>query len=283
MAGREACCDRSAPSTVFIRARGPNMILNSELWRLTAKNAREFPPELSLAIQRSIDELAAAKTAKRALKAGDCAPDFVLPDTSGRDIALNDLLRRGLVVLSFYRGGWCPYCTIELRAYQAVLPEIRALGAELVAISPQTRHHSLVTAGENALSFPVLSDPGGRVAERFGLNYAVPIALRKLAERCGQRMAGINGADDCRLPMPATYLIAGGRSIVLAGVDADFRRRLEPSEVLVALRGIAEAKGLWRRAVLHADSRSAARAAYVPSPPQPEPQSARARVPLLLS
>jgi peroxiredoxin len=260
------------------------MILNGKLWRLTAKNARQYPPELSVAIQRSIDELAASKAPKRALKAGDCAPDFLLPDTSGHTIALSDLLRRGLVVLSFYRGGWCPYCTTELRAYQALLPEIRALGAELVAISPQTQHHSLLTAGENGLSFPVLSDPGGRVAERFGLNYAVPGALRKLAERFGQRMTGINGAEDRRLPMPATYVIAWGRCIILAGVHADFRRRLEPVEVLVALRDIAEARGLWQRsAMLRADARSAALAFDGQSPSRPEPDSARAAPALLMS
>jgi peroxiredoxin len=260
------------------------MSLNGKLWRLTAKNAREYPPELSAAIQRSIDELAASKAPKRALKAGDCAPDFLLPDSSGRAIALGDLLRRGLVVLSFYRGGWCAYCNTELRAYQAILPEIRALGAELVAISPQTQHHSLLTAGANGLSFPVLSDPGGRVAERFGLNYAVPGALRKLAERCGKRMAGISGAEDCRLPMPATYVIAWGRCIVLAGVHADFRRRLEPAEVLVALRAIAEAKGLWQRsAKLRAEARSAAHAVDGRSSSRPEPDSARDALALLMS
>lgn len=222
------------------------MNLSAELWNITAALATRLPPGLIASVQASIDDLAASKVPNRALKAGDSAPDFRLSDTSGRDIALSELLLRGPVVLTFYRGGWCPYCNAELRAYQAILSEIRALGGDLVAISPQEQGNSLLTVARDGLSFPVLSDAGGRVAERFGLTYAVPPALRKLAQRLGHRPSQIGGGDQWRLPIPATYLIARGRLITMSGLDADFRRRLEPTEVLLALRDLAYALGLRR-------------------------------------
>eukprot|EP01039_Chlorochromonas_danica_P016410 gene16410-19404_t len=109
------------------------------------------PPEIRDAMARADLELAASGVAEQALKAGDPAPDFELPGVDGRTIRLSALLRDGPVIVSFYRGGWCPYCNLELRALQSALPQVRALGAQLVAISPQTPDESLSTAEKNAL------------------------------------------------------------------------------------------------------------------------------------
>jgi peroxiredoxin len=212
------------------------MTLKQDIDAFTAETAGRLPPELLADLRKSIDEVRRSGIAKRALAAGDTAPEFTLPNAHGRPVALADLLRRGPLIISFYRGVWCPYCNLELRAYQTILSEIRAAGGDFIAISPQTPDNSLSTAEKNALKFEVLSDHGNRVASQFGIAYAIPEVVKKTASMFGADIAAINGADDDRLPISATYVIGPDRLIVLASVDPDFRVRLEPADALAALR-----------------------------------------------
>jgi peroxiredoxin len=214
------------------------MSLAQELEDFIAQAAKRMPPQLVADLEKSINDLKHSGLLDRALKAGDLAPDFSLPNAQGRQVLLRDLLDRGAVVLSFYRGLWCPYCNLELRAYQRVLPEIRALGATLVAVSPQTPDRSAATAKQNALEFDVLSDHRNEVAARFGIAYDIPPVVRTITEKFGHHLPDYNGSDDWRLPVSATYVIAPDRRIVVADVDPDFRRRLEPADALAALRRI---------------------------------------------
>jgi peroxiredoxin len=142
------------------------------------------------------------------------------------------LLKQGPVVLTFYRGDWCPYCNLQLRAYQAILPRIRELGANLVAISPQTPDNSLSTAEKKGLTFPVLSDGGNAVARRYGLVFSLSETLRTT----GANLPSFNGDDSWDLPMPGTFVIAPDGTVRLAFVDADWTRRLEPAAILDALQ-----------------------------------------------
>jgi peroxiredoxin len=212
------------------------MTLKQDIEAFTAETAGRLPPELLADLRKSIDEVRRSGIAKRALAAGDTAPEFILPNAHGRPVALADLLRRGPLIISFYRGVWCPYCNLELRAYQTILSEIRAAGGDFIAISPQTPDNSLSTAEQNALKFEVLSDHGNRVASQFGIAYAIPEVVKKTTSMFGADIAAINGADDDRLPISATYVIGPDRLIVLASVDPDFRVRLEPADALAALR-----------------------------------------------
>jgi peroxiredoxin len=141
-------------------------------------------------------------------------------------------------VVSFYRGGWCPYCNLELRALQAVLPQVRALGAHLVAISPQTPDESLSTAEKNALAFQVLSDTGSRTARGFGIAFDLAEELRPIYARFGHALPDRNGDDTWVLPIPATYVVGQNGRIALGYVDVDYRNRLAPSEVVEALEQI---------------------------------------------
>jgi peroxiredoxin len=191
--------------------------------------------------ERNIEELRATFAAKRALAAGELAPDFSLPDPHGRVVSLWEVLRRGPAVVAFYRGGWCPYCNLQLRAYQAMLPELASLGASLVAISPQLPDGSLSTSETNALTFDVLSDVGNTVARSFGLVYALSQELRDTLHALGKALPGINGDDSWQLPVPATYVIAPDRRVSLAFIDVDYRRRLGPQEILASLRTLREA------------------------------------------
>jgi len=186
--------------------------------------------------------LAASGIAQRALKAGDCAPDFRLPDARGGSLRLNSLLAAGPVVLSFYRGGWCPYCNLELRALQQALPGITRLGATLVAVSPQTPDESLSTAEKNALVFPVLSDAGSATAKSFGTAYDLAEELRPIYTRFGHALPDKNGDESWVLPIPATYIIDTDGTITLAFVDVDYRNRLEPADILAALQSLSREK-----------------------------------------
>jgi peroxiredoxin len=212
------------------------MSLRAELDALRADFARTAPPGRAALYDAKVEELQRTFPIEKSLKTGDIAPDFNLPNASRRLVSLAELLRRGPAVVTFYRGGWCPYCNLQLRAYQHILGEITALGARLVAISPQLPDGSLSTAEMNGLGFDVLSDLGNRVARSFGLVYALPDELRAALTANNKALPGINGDDSWELPVPATYVIAPDRRIVLAEIELDYRQRLEPDAIVAALR-----------------------------------------------
>jgi peroxiredoxin len=199
-----------------------------------AETVGRIPPQVLAELKQSIDQVKATGIAHRALTAGDQAPAFTLPNAQGSTVALTDLLQHGPVIISFYRGIWCPYCNLELRAYQRILSDIR----DFIAISPQTPDNSLSTSEKNGLEFEVLSDRANRVANEFGIAYAIPDVVKRATAMFGADIAAINGSDDGCLPISATYVIDTQRQIVLANIDADFRVRLEPADALAALRQV---------------------------------------------
>ncbi len=182
--------------------------------------------------------------AKKSLKVGDSAPDFTLPDAYGQPVSLSDLLAHGPVVLAFYRGDWCPYCNLTLRAYQRILPEISAAQATLVAVSPQNPDHTLLTVENKELTYPVLSDVGNRVARLYRLVWSVPEDQRSTSARLPE----YNGDDSWELPIPGTFVISSDGRIELASVDADWTHRLEPQVIVETLGQLALAEKSGARA-----------------------------------
>lgn len=193
------------------------------------------PPHIAEIMMRATAELIASGTAGRALKAGDHAPDFTLAAPDGAPVSSATLLARGPLVVSFYRGVWCPYCNMELQALQAALPDFRAAGASLVAISPQTRVNSRKALRENALDFPILSDPHNDVAAAFGLRFALPDYLVDLYISLGNRLPAFNGDESWTLPMPGRFVIGSDGIIAYAEVNPDYTRRPEPGDMLPAI------------------------------------------------
>lgn len=166
------------------------------------------------------------------LKAGEKTPNFTLPDAFGKPVTLSELLAHGPVVLTFYRGDWCPVCNLTLRGYQAALPLMMAQNATLIAISPQNIDNTLLTVQNKELSFPVLSDVGNVVARQYRLVWSIPEDQRSTSTPLPQ----FNGDDSWELPVTGTFVIAQDGMIVLAAVDADWTRRLEPQTIIDTLR-----------------------------------------------
>jgi peroxiredoxin len=190
-------------------------------------------------MHRATAELIASGAAQRALKAGDLLPEFTLSDPDGNSVSSADLLANGPLVISFYRGVWCPYCNMELQALQEVLPQFEALGAKLVAISPQNPVNSRKSVRQNNLTFPILSDTHNDVAAAFGLRFEMQDYLIDLYKSLKNDLPTFNGDPSWTLPMPARYVVSQDGLILYAEVNPDYTRRPEPEDMLPALRAAA--------------------------------------------
>jgi peroxiredoxin len=194
------------------------------------------PPKEALdTMHRATAELIASGQAQRAKKAGEVAPEFTLTDPDGKPVSSRDLLAKGPLVVSFYRGVWCPYCNLELQALQDALPEIAARGASLVAISPQTAPNSRKSQRDNKLGFPILSDVRSDVADAFGIRFALPGDLVALYKSFKNDLPTFNDDPSWVLPMPARYVIGRDGVIAYAEVNPDYTHRPDPSELLPVL------------------------------------------------
>ena len=183
-----------------------------------------------------VRRLVEAKSAGAALKAGDKCPDFALTSAEGGFVLSRDLLNEGPVVLSFYRGMWCPFCSAELEALHTAEPAIRAAGGKLVAITPEAGGLPLKIKQERNFKFEILCDLDNGVALGFGLVFRISDDMVAAFSRDGLDFPLIYGNKSWFLPIPATYIMAPGGVIAHAYVDPDFRRRLDPSDIVATLR-----------------------------------------------
>jgi peroxiredoxin len=173
------------------------------------------------------------------LVVGDYAPNFSLPDALGEPVTLADLLVQGPVVVTFYRGEWCPYCNVQVRGLQAILPRLRELGASLVAISPQAADHSLTLTEKHELTFPVLSDLDQDVIRAYRVQFTLAGDLEDLQVNVFQNDPANQNADHTRsLPVPATFVIDRDGIVRAAFVSADWRYRPEPSDIVAVLEAL---------------------------------------------
>lgn len=197
-------------------------------------------PKRAVVMQKAIDDLNTRKMAEKAVKKGDLLPAFRLPDVKNRIVDSRKLLKKGPLVVVFYRGGWCPYCNLQLADLQKNLAKIKEAGATLVAISPQTPDNSLSTAEKAKLDFYVLSDKGGDVAREFGLMYRLPDDLVEVYKGFGLNLSKTNGTDGWELPLTATYVVATDGKIAYSFLDADYKKRAETMDIIDILHGLKE-------------------------------------------
>jgi peroxiredoxin len=212
-----------------------NPTLQTQLAEFKAGFAQRASPERIATMEAATAQLKASGIERTALQVGARLPALSLPNASGTKIDLNTLNDQGPLVIVFYRGGWCPYCNLELRAWQEQLPAMKAAGISLVAISPQTPDNSLSTQEKNALQFEVLSDSSLEAARAFGVLFDMPPELVDLYTQVGHDLPITNGNGRWSLPLPATFVVSEGGLITQAHVDADYRNRAEPAKVLAPL------------------------------------------------
>lgn len=211
------------------------MSLKSELDAQRAAGASRLTPDVAQLFQRSIDDLSDSGLTAYSVQDGEDAPDFALPGADGVVVHLKDELARGPVVLIFYRGGWCPYCNLALRAFQQALPELSSLGARLIAVSPEAPERAMTTREKNALGFHVLSDLGNEVARRYGLVFEMPEELRTVYRARGLDLGAINADGRWELPIPAGFVIGPDGIVLRAHLDPDYRNRMEPADAMTTL------------------------------------------------
>lgn len=208
----------------------------------TQKLSKEFiasqPEKTQQDIMQSFQKLLSSTVGQNALRVGDFAINFTLKNATGNQQSLFEYLKKGPVVLSFYRGGWCPYCNLQFKALNDILPEIKQLGATLIGVSPETPDNSLSTVEKHQLQFEVLSDLGNVVANQYRLVMTVFENMRPYYLQWGFDLPTLNGDDSYQLPIPATYIINSNKKITACYVNKDYTTRMEPSDILSALENL---------------------------------------------
>lgn len=212
--------------------------LNDELLALRQELDRSLSEYVRIRLQRATQRLIDSNATAGVVGVRQRFPRFSLPNAGGNAVDSETLLARGPLVISFYRGGWCPFCNLQLCAFQSVLPDIRSLGADFVAISPQVPDEALSMAAKASLTFEVLSDTGNSLASHLGLVFDLPDSVKDIYLSMGIDLDRINGSSYWSLPMPATYVVDTNSTIVDVHVHADYRVREEPDEVIKVLRSL---------------------------------------------
>lgn len=207
--------------------------LSERLLAREASGSSKVTPEIKKAFKEGIAAVEAAKVVDKAKKVGDLAPDFTLRNAVGKEVKLSDELKDGPVVLTWYRGGWCPYCNIALAALQEELPAIEKAGASLIALTPELPDKTLSTAEKNKLKFPVLTDLNHKVATKYNLMFKLTPEVEKLYGNFFN-LEEFNGKDagTDRLPLAATYIIGKDRKILWAFLHHDYHKRAEPKAIV---------------------------------------------------
>lgn len=208
--------------------------LQDRLDEMTANTRHLVQPERLAISERAVAELFASGIEERILSVGAMAPQFALKDAMGKMLRSADLLQLGPLIVKFFRGRWCSYCSTELETWRDLYGQLRERGVLMVAISPQAERQNDFMANQHGLPFPVLSDTGNRVAEQFGLVYTLPDEMQSYYRSILVNIPFVNGDQSWTLPLPATYVIGRDGKIAFAEAHADFRVRPEPEDVLAA-------------------------------------------------
>jgi len=210
-------------------------VLAEELKKINQQFKKDAPSELVEKIEASVASLAESKLLKKALKAGDQIPKFILSNATGSNVSSEELLTDGPLVINFYRGGWWPFCNLELGGFQEILEDIHDKGAQLIAISPEIPDETLTTTEKLNLEFEILTDLNNNLAKQFGIAFSLEDEMKDIYKGFGIDLEGTHGNDDYELPVPATYVVDKNGLILLAHVDVDYTTRMEPEEVLSVL------------------------------------------------
>lgn len=213
-------------------------MLQDKLQTLKKQVYQNMPEADTKNFDKQIQELRNMNFAKQGLQVGDSIPMFSLANAKGEILNVQDVLKNQFAVISFYRGGWCPYCNLELRALQQFLPDFEELGAKLITISPEKPDNSMSTIEKNELKFEVLTDTDNNLAREFGIVYEFPEYLEETYNGFGLDLKKNHDSKKVELPLPATYVVDQTGTIRYAFADEDYTMRANPEDILEALKGI---------------------------------------------
>ena len=207
------------------------MSLTQELENFQNEFIKNAPSVVVNEMTKAQEELLKTKVGETALNVGELFPRFTLPNAKNENISFNDLFNDNkYLIISFYRGGWCPYCNLELKALQNNLDNFKSLGAKLVAITPEKPDHSFSTSEKNELEFQVLSDIGSNLARELNISFELPENLKPLYAQFGIEVEKHNG--DFSLPIPSTFIVSKEGEVLFRYLDLDYTKRLDPEEIL---------------------------------------------------
>lgn len=211
------------------------MSLKAQIDAYNVQKEAKLPTDVLALMDTTNEELIAQHIKNNALQVGAKVSNFNLSNHNGENIELTDLLNKGPVIISFYRGGWCPYCNLELKALNDYLPQFKTQSAQLIAISGQLPDETLSTTQKNDLEFDVLSDVSNKVANQFGLLFTLDERIQALYTQFGIDFEHYYGDKSYKLPLPATYVINQDGIITYAFLNEDYTLRAEPADVMAAL------------------------------------------------
>ena len=212
------------------------MKLNKKLENLKNENLKHLPADIAEVILKDVELQIKRGITKNALKTGDKIPDFELNNAVGDPIHSDDLLSNGPLIISFYRGAWCPYCNVELSAYQEAHEDIKAEGAQLIAISPELPDKSMSLVEKHALDYEILSDLNNNIAKQFGIVFQLDENLKSAYDKLGIDLEVSHGNSNYELPFAATYVVNSDGTILESAVNYDYTVRLDPEDALEVIR-----------------------------------------------
>ncbi|UUW08407.1 AhpC/TSA family protein [Flavobacterium plurextorum] len=215
--------------------KNKNHSLEDQLKDFKKNWSSKVDQSVSDTFQKGIDELVEANFIANAVKKGDKSPSFSLMDASGKAVSLEEKLKKGRVILTWYRGGWCPYCNLTLRSLQSHNAQFNELNAQLIALTPELPDNSLSTKEKNELTFDVLSDIDNKVAKEFGLVFKVTEEVNSFYKKFHD-LKDFNGGSGDELPLTATYIIEQNGEISYSFIDVDYRKRAEPQAIINQLK-----------------------------------------------
>lgn len=212
------------------------MSLEEQLTQTREAVLAQAPSSALKAFHDSLEKIKNDQLKEKALQPGQKIQDFQLIDTQGHEVSISHLHTIDFLVLNFYRGGWCPYCNMELRAYEKLRQDFLSIGADIVAISAEKTTLAASTSDKNQLSFPVLTDKEAHMMKAMGIVYSLDEASKREYTNFGLDLATIHGNDQYQLPVPAVYVINRAMEIVFVHFEEDYTTRLEPQELLNTLQ-----------------------------------------------
>lgn len=211
--------------------------LTATLAAMREASTSRIPEDIRAILGQANDDLAATGIVEKAIKKGGTLPAFSLTNQDGETVNSAELLAKGPLVISFFRGLWCPYCNAELKALTAAESDIAAKGATLVVISPQTQQAAAKTRAENGLNADILVDSGNDYADVLGIKFALIPAVKEIYSKFGIDLPAANGDDSWTLPVPTRLVVGTDGSVLYSAIDVDYTHRPEPSETVAAIPG----------------------------------------------